>query len=236
MKFDFSKAYRRIHYDGISAVRCMAVHDDQAYMQLRLSFGGTGGPASWCPTSEVVTDLANDLLSNESWHPSICHSADIDSIPDAERLSDNTPFESALSTMVLPSAKPFGSADVYIDDIIVTFLDSDGNDSRAIDAVPLAIETIGRPRASDEPIQREPLLAADKLQAEGAPAEIKTILGWVVNTRSLTIHLPDDKLQVWSNDINLLILNKKSDRKSLEQLVGRLIHASTVIPLSRYFL
>lgn len=141
-----------------------------------------------------------------------------------------------MSTMVLPSAKPFGYADVYIDDIIVTFLDSDGNDERAIDAVPLAIETIGRPLSTTEPIQREPLLATDKLQAEGAPAETKTILGWLVNTRRLTIHLPDDKLQVWSADITLIIKHKKCDRKSMEQLVGRLIHASAVIPLSRYFL
>jgi hypothetical protein len=48
-KYDFSNAYRRCHYNGKSAARCISVHDGVAYILWRLSFGGTGCPFSWCP-------------------------------------------------------------------------------------------------------------------------------------------------------------------------------------------
>lgn len=144
-KFDFSKAYHRIHYDGISAVRCLAVHDEQAYMQLRLSFGGKACPASWCPTSEVVTDLAKDIFVNSLLDTSVFHSDDLSSIPSPERIDSAIPFAPALLTMVLPPARPFGSADFYIDDIIATFIDTEENMQRAIDVVPLAISVLGHP-------------------------------------------------------------------------------------------
>jgi hypothetical protein len=69
MKFDFSKAYRRVQYDGISATRCLSAFEDLAYLQLRLSFGGMGCPASWCPFSEIITDLANELMITADWNP-----------------------------------------------------------------------------------------------------------------------------------------------------------------------
>ena len=75
-----------------------------------------------------------------------------------------------------------------------------------------------------------------KLAAEGAPSETKTILGWHFNLRTLTVSLPNDKYKAWTRDILNLISTKKCTRKELEQLVGRLIHASTMIPTSRFFL
>jgi hypothetical protein len=237
MKFDFSKAYRRLQYDGISSLRCLAVFDKFAFLQLRLSFGGMGCPASWCPISEIITDLANELLANSAWDQSICQSPDQNLVPASKYLPQTIPFEPALPTMLLPPARPFGSADVYIDDIITTFVDNPSNNLRAPSAVPLAIHVVGRPTVLGEFPPREPLLSLNKLSAEGAPEETKTILGWLINTRNLTIRLPSEKFLSWQNDINDIVHNKTTvTRSSLEQLIGRLNHASQIIPLSRFFM
>jgi hypothetical protein len=237
MKFDFAKAYRRVHYNGKSAMRCISIFKGLAFLQLRLSFGGMGCPAAWCPISEIITDLANDLLGNQAWDPTKCHSPIQTLVPLPTRLQDDIPMHPALPTMVLPDARPFGSADVFIDDIITVFLDTPENCTRAPAAVPLAIHIVGRPKAKLEPIPREPLLSMDKLAAEGAPGEIKIVLGWQIDTRRLLIQLPDDKWLAWTNDITNIIEKRTiPTRQTLEQLIGRLNHAAHVIPLSRFFL
>jgi hypothetical protein len=117
------------------------------------------------------------------------------------------------------------------------FLDSHANRKRAPSAVPLAVHLVGRPLSQDEPIQRESLLSLEKLAAEGAPSETKTILGWLIDTRRLLISLPDDKWRAWTNDINdALDKSKHFSRKSLEQLIGRLNHVSHLIPSTRFFM
>lgn len=46
-KFDYAKAYRRMHNTGSTALQCIAVFEAYAYVQLRLSFGGTGCPYAY---------------------------------------------------------------------------------------------------------------------------------------------------------------------------------------------
>jgi hypothetical protein len=58
---------------------------------------------------------------------------------------------------------------------------------------------------ADKTIEKEPIFSLDKLLTEGIPSETKMILGWVLNTRDLSIRLPKDKLSVWDNDLALLI-------------------------------
>jgi hypothetical protein len=44
--------------------------------------------------------------------------------------------------------------------------------------VDLALNIVGRPIDSDEPIMRDALLSLKKLQGEGKQEEIKVVLGW----------------------------------------------------------
>lgn len=235
-KFDFAKAYRRAHYDGESAVRCIAVFEDLAYLQLRLSFGGSGCPAAWCSISEMCTDLSNDLLANKAWSPSIVRSPFDNDIPPPSRLPDDIPFEKALPTMLLPPPKPFGFSEIFIDDTMLFFIDTEENCQRAPFGPTLAIHTISRPVSNTEPLPRPPMLEADKLQAEGGPSEQKLILGWLLDTRRLTISLPLNKYIAWNTELVSLQTMKKCSRKTLEKLIGKLQHAAYFIPLARFFL
>jgi hypothetical protein len=60
--------------------------------------------------------------------------------------------------------------------------------------------------------------------------ESKCILGWIVNTRSLSISLPWDKHKNWSDQLLSLISSKGTSTKELEILIGRLNHCASILP------
>jgi hypothetical protein len=236
-KYDFAKAYRRLHYHGSSAARCIAVFQNLAYVMLRLSFGGTSCPASWCAVSELITDLANSLLHDPAWLATApFRSPDQDLVPPPERLPSNIPLSPALPTMILPPPHPEGMTDVFVDDVSTLFLDTAEQCIRAPAAVPFAIHVVSRPISPNEPMPRENVLSCNKLAAEGAPSETKVILGWHLDFRRLLIQLPSDKHQSWSHDLLQIITTSRCTKKELESLIGRLNHAAAILPLARFFL
>ena len=87
-----------------------------------------------------------------------------------------------------------------------------------------------------EPVPRRPLLGPEKLEAEGRSSETQIILGWEIRTRPFVVALPFDKHKAWKEDLEVLIANRKGTQQELESTIGRLNHASHVIPLSRHFL
>ena len=93
---------------------------------------------------------------------------------------------------------------------------------------------MSRPHAGDdlEPVPRRPLLGPEKLEAEGRSAEVQVVLGWEVQTRPFIVALPKDKYLAWESDLKKTMMSGGCTIKELESLVGRLTHASYLIPLS----
>jgi hypothetical protein len=75
-----------------------------------------------------------------------------------------------------------------------------------------------------------------KFQAEGFPLEVKTVLGWSINTRLLRIYLPPEKYTDWNNDINYYLSNPKVSKKNMETLIGRLGHVASLMEMLRQFM
>jgi hypothetical protein len=88
----------------------------------------------------------------------------------------------------------------------------------------------------NEPISREDCLSLSKLAEEGHLVEKFTILSWNINTRTLTIALPDKKFKTWSKDLEHIINKRKVSFSMLESMLGRLNHAATACPIMRYFM
>ena len=128
--------------------------------------------------------------------------------------------------------------DGFIDDLINVFLDLPDNLVRYTQAVPLAMHITSRPHAGDEeePVPRRPILSQAKLEAEGSPAEIQTVLGWNIDTRRMLVSLPDDKFEAWTEELREFRSRPSCPRSAMETLVGRLNHTSLVMPDSRQFL
>ena len=85
-------------------------------------------------------------------------------------------------------------------------------------------------------MKRNAPIQKDKIRCEGAPSEIKVVLGWEINTRAFTIHLPVYKHITWSKDLQLILKEKATDYKSIKTLVGRLTHTATMFFPGRFFL
>jgi hypothetical protein len=210
--------------------------NNRDFLLWRLSFDGSACLALWCAFSEIITDLANGLLSNPDWTPSDFKTTD--NLPDLEpsRLPVDITLAQTLPCLLLPPTRPSGSVDVFIDDTGTLFIDTPSNTARAPKAVLIATATLARPVSPDEPLPRETLLSLDKYMAEGHPDEIKSMLGWILDFRPLTIPLPPGKHATWTTNINILVKDKRVKRKALEQLIGKLNHTCQVLPMARYFL
>jgi hypothetical protein len=235
-KYDFSDAYKRVAHSARSMVRTIIVLRTVAFIALRMTFGGSANPPAWCALSEMITDLANEIACISDWDHTTIKSP-VPNMPEFKELSNDIPFATSRPMAVSVPVTLTSRHDCFIDDVIQIFLDTLHNQARMPSIVLLAIHVTCRPHAGDdEPVPRRPLLSPSKLHAEGAPAEIQIVLGWALNTRDLLLSLPADKFKVWSVDLLIIIDVGIVARDKLESLIGRLNHASFVIPLSRHFL
>ncbi len=100
----------------------------------------------------------------------------------------------------------------------------------------LALHTLCRPLDPNEPIFREDCLSLEKLTEEGVMSEKLVILGWEINTRSLTRELPKKKYNHWHHDIAQCMNTKKISLEKLESVIRRLNLAATACPITRYYL
>ncbi|MGH7974512.1 MAG: hypothetical protein ACREBR_03205, partial [bacterium] len=237
-KFDIKAAYRRAHFHGISASESITIFENTAFIALRQTFGAMSGPNNWSCISEMICDLANDIIQTEKseWDYRTVKSPHLEIIPALYRLQDHLPFHQAADANVNLPPNDKGLVDCYIDDLISICLDLEDKAARCSAAVVLALHTMGRPVQLYEPIPRDDLLSFKKLFGEGRMEEIKVILGWEINSRRLTIALPKEKFSSWRHDIQMLCTSRHSTFKELDTLVGRLNHVGYIIPQARHFL
>jgi len=205
-------------------------------LALRLTFGGRACPPLWTIISEMMTDLANDVLNCLDWSPSEIHSPMQDEVPPPNPLPDKIPLAPALPTAVRCYPSLLGMIDSFIDDFITVCPDIGGNMARAAAVVPLVLHIFGRPVHPDHPTNRANLTALNKLLAEGALEEVKLILGWQIDTRRMLISLPEDKHDMWVADLQKVMKDGRIRKEDVDTLVGRLNHSAHIIPTLRHFL
>jgi hypothetical protein len=235
-KYDFSDAYRRIAHSSSAAVQSIIVWAGIAFLALRLSFGGSPNPPTWCSFSEMVTDLSNEIPLDAAAAEGL-RSPGQPETPTPVLVDADVPIARGRSLAVKIPTSVTARTDSFIDDLIRIFLDTIENRRLQPHAVPIAVHVANRPNAGpDEPIPRRENLSGAKLEAEGTPAEVQIVLGWEIDTRRLMIRLTFDKFVAWSADLTDVTLAGRATIGELQTLVGRLNHAAYVIPLSRHFL
>ena len=128
------------------------------------------------------------------------------------------------------------NTDGYIDDSITSGVNIKDNKLRMIHAGPLIVHAVFQPVLEKETVKRNNAVQQTKYSVEGFPKETNTILGWIINTHSFKIFLSTDKAQKWIQDIEDLLQEGTVLTKQIESCIGRLNHASFIIPVGRYFL
>jgi hypothetical protein len=68
-KVDCKSAYRRVHIRATTAVKSSTCTAGMLLIALRMTFGGAPNPSQWSAISEVIADLANDLVRRSDWDP-----------------------------------------------------------------------------------------------------------------------------------------------------------------------
>ena len=99
-----------------------------------------------------------------------------------------------------------------------------------------ALHAMAHDTSSPTYVKRDNIIADDKNEAEGGPEEIKICLGWRLNTRSLTVSLPDHKFKAWTSQIDELLNQRSSSEKTLASVLGRLENVATMIAMMGHFL
>ena len=235
-KLDLDAAYRRLHVLAAMAVLTITIIRKIAYILLRLPFGVANGPNDFCLVSEPIMDITNDILRDESWDPNEVHSPLQHKFKQPnERYSKDTPFGKARSLFV-PVPFYWATADGYIDDIITLIVEYKDWVIRGQNAAPLAVHTVFRPTDANDPLPRADATSIPKLDGDGTPDEVKTVLGWLINTRLFRIYLPWLKAKDWIHDLKQILKDRRVNAKTLETTIGRLNHAAHIIPQARFFL
>ena len=254
-KVDIEKAYRRLHTSAATATKCIAVwfldklsdesyvkSDEQAAVLLtRLTFGSSPAPAEICNTSEMAFDLAGDLLRCGDWLPDDLPSPHDGKLPQPLRLPQDVPFAQAAEADVKLDSSVLGGTDGYIDDGACAVLDAPRNQpmvQRARQAMVMALHLLFRPlHPTREPLPRPDAASIRKLLAEGGLEERITFLGWLINTRLLTIALTPEKATAWKTEVETMIAHRKAVKlRDIQRLLGRLNHVCFIIPNAKHFM
>ena len=239
-KTDLDSAYRRAHANEQAVAKSLTWFCHQGCWMLslclRLTFGGTPGPSLFSIISESLTGLVNAILKCPDWDPSVTFSPLESMYPPVELLDENIPFSKTLPLSVEIPETSLAKSDVFLDDNIEVGLDTPTIRRRLQGAVALAVDVMSRRLDEDEPLPRKTLINKTKLAAEGKLEERKIVLGWLLDTRSLTISLPEHKFIAWESQIKDIIHTRKTTSRVLETVVGRLTNASSILPMARHFL
>jgi hypothetical protein len=205
-------------------------------MALHMTFGGSPCLALWGYITDTIADICNILLHCSSWDHTLLHDPISTTLSAPTHLSQSNPIHQSKDLCILIPPNDFGKVDVYIDDFIAITPDISTNADRLSAMVPLAIHSMARPIDPSDKIPRKDIISMKKFLAEGQLDEIKTILGWELNTRTLTVHLPKDKYNKWTKAIQDLVENTRASQTQLESTIGRINHAASILSIIRHFL
>jgi hypothetical protein len=166
-KYDYSNAYRRIAHAATAAAQSVALFAGMAFLALRLTFGGSPNPPTWCMFSKMVTDLANELVLCPDWDAELLRNPDQEETPDLPPPRESPTLTAATPFVVSIPLSVTARVDGFIDNLIVIFLDTPDNRKRAPHAITLTMHVTSRPHAGDgvEPIFWQNILTIPKLIA-----------------------------------------------------------------------
>ncbi|KAI2500083.1 hypothetical protein MHU86_14410 [Fragilaria crotonensis] len=244
-KVDCKSAYRRIHLKAATAMKSCTSIDDLLLVALRMTFGGAPNPSQWSDVSEMITDLANDLVRRDDWDPSVYHSPhqhllDTEGAVDNDKGSVDKMSVFGKADYFAVNYPPYDDLprfDCYLDDILGPSTPRRRKE-RCRD--PLALHLVGRPCDPEvkETFPRDDILAIPKFLAEAKPSERKMILGWIVDTRRFVVALPHDKHMSWTQAVDRMLTHRHAfvTTRDLETTLGRFSHAAYVIPYARHFM
>jgi hypothetical protein len=169
---------------------------------LVLPMGWTNSPPIFSTATETIADLANARYQHCGDPPPHHLDALAESIPSPAPAepTDMSMLPPIMRNPLLPlSTQPLAYTDVFVDDFVALAQDSSASDisnRRRVRTILLhAVDDIFRPLTpSDPPERREPVLIKKLKEGDCLWGTIKSVLGWIIDTTTLTICLPEHRI------------------------------------------
>ena len=152
----------------------------------------------------------------------------------AAPLSPNLPAPT-LRDPSLPSTKELlAYIDVFVDDFIALSQGS-YNRQRVRNILLRAVDQVFRPNDfHDDSFRREPVSIKKLKQGDVSWSTIKTVLGWVINTTTMTIHLPEHRIERLAEILaSIPATQKRLSLKKWHKMIGELRSMSLALPGAR---
>jgi len=239
-KHDLDSAYRRMHIRFDHALLECWTWRDYMIVNSRMPFGGKPMAKKFSNMTDIICDLSQWIIDDPSWDPDSLHSSISEPVPPSAHSYGGKAKANRLMNEI-------DCGQIYVDSYIDDFATIAAvTDPRIIlkaqHAVPLALDTLFRPthEADSSHLQRNQLLAPEKMLEEGNLSEIKTILGVTINTASLRIFLPINKAMRYMIETRQLIRKYETKQlvsaKEIESVLGKFVHVSQIAPEGHMFL
>ena len=135
----------------------------------------------------------------------------------------------------LPSMKKLlAYIDVFVDDFIALSQGSH-NRQRVRNILLRAVDQVFRPNDfHDDEFRREPVSLKKLKQGDVSWSTIKTVLGWVINTSTMTIHLPEHRVERLGEILaSIPATQKRLSLKKWHKMIGELRSMSLALPGAR---
>ena len=212
---------------------------------LRAPMGWTWSPPYFCAATETVADIANNNI--KKWRNPPPHRLDLvaDSPPSADNLPPLVPSRDlppALDTpidrdpaLAVKNRRILAEVDVFVDDFLGV---AQGNLKRLrrVRRILLhAIDTVFRPLDADETVKRNETASVKKLRkGDAAWSTCKKVLGWIINTSTMTLHLPPNRMERLATILaSLPRTQRRTSTKKWHQTLGELRSMTLAIPGAR---
>ena len=135
----------------------------------------------------------------------------------------------------LPSTdKPVSYVDIFVDDF-VGLAQGSSNSRRVRRILMHAIDDVFRPlESADNAYRRAPVSVKKLAKGDCSWSTIKLVLGWIINTVSMTIHLPPHRVERLAEILSSIpITQKRTSVKKWHKVLGELRLMALALPGAR---
>jgi hypothetical protein len=204
---------------------------------LVLPMGWVSSAPYFCSSTETITDVTNRrILQNDQPPPHRLE--DAANTPPSGSEYPALPTNSTHDNLVHPriaNRRPLGRFDVYVDDFIGI---AQGNTTRLNRLRRILFDTIDRVfrplERTDSPHRREPISVKKLLRGEAYWDTVKLVLGWIVNTVTMTLTLPPHRCERLHTILDEFPLHqRRTSKRKWHQFIGELRSMVLGIPGAR---
>lgn len=210
-------------------------------LPLALPMGWTQSPPAFCAVTETIADLANHRLrrhinpANQHRLDELADSPSTDAVRLPVSLGDTATSVPSPNPMLAAFSRPLRTVDVFVDDFIGAAQGPPARLRRIRRTLMESIDEVFRPlQPHDPPFRTEPISVSKLAKGDANWSSCKKILGWIVDSESMTLTLPPRRLQRLQELLDSIPHTQhRLALKTWHQLLGELRSMSLALPGAR---